>query len=837
MRISASPTFSSHARPHLRWLRDFRTDVYQTLRQMRRTPGAAAFIMMTLALGIGANVTMAGVIDRLLLRAPAEIGEPNFIRRVLFEVPGAPIGAFASYPKLLDLEREVPAFESVAGGSRQRLSVHGSAEAEDIAAALVSRNFFLVFRVRPALGRLFGEGDGFPQTATAGGPAVAVLSSEYWRRKFGGDRHVLGRILRIGGATYTVVGVAPPRFSGVDAGVPDVWLPLSVASDDAVRPGILEDRASSWLSLAARMRPGTNDATAAFQATRVALQDAPPVAPYDHLRVLLASAIRGRGPDAPREVRVALWLGGVAAMVLLLACANVANLLLARAFTRRREIGIRAALGARRGRLVRQMLTESLLLATLSGGAAMGVAISVGGVVRRVFLVGGDLDGGVIDARVFAYAAVVALGTGLLVGLVPLSHSLTPDLTRALKVGVSVGGGRSGRVRTTLLASQAALCAFLLVIAGFFAKSFRRVNALELGLNPDRVLIADFDPDEVMTAGQQREETYGELLDRVRTLPGVHRAVFARSALRAVNVHTASRSSALLTQRIHATPYESAVDSGYFRALGTPMRGRDFASQDVDGAAPVAIINEPLAALLFPGEEALGQCVFLPMRADEPDRTCWTVVGVLRGYWYGRSILDRNGPLVYVPLAQRRVGLGRPDRLIITMNGSASVTANAVRTVLHQMRPDLQRLRVEWLRDTLEPQLRPWRLSASMFSLFGGLALVIAGIGLYAVVAFIVVQRAPELAVRRALGARTRHVLATAAGQSLSAVALGVIVGLSTALGIQPWMGPLLFQTSATDVGVFLGVSLVLLVVACAALVFPMRRALSTSVMPLLRVD
>lgn len=819
----------------LRWLRDLRTDVHHTARQLRRAPGPAAFIIATLALGIGANVTMAGVIDRLLLRAPAAV--PERVRRLLFDVPGAPVGTVTSYPKLLDFKHDVGAFEAVGASTIRRMSLGGAGDSRELSAALVSPDFFRVFDIHAAFGRLFSVSDGFPEGAASGGPAVAVLGYEFWQREFGGDSSILGRPLRIGSVTYAVVGVSPPRFGGVDAKVPDAWLPLTVAADGAMRPQILEDRESSWLSVAVRLKAGQTDAAAAAQATRVARRDTPPVPPYDQLRVITASAIRGRGPDAPRDVRVALWLGGIAAMVLALACANVANLLLARAFTRRREIGVRVALGARRGRLVRQMLTESLVLALLSGGAALLLASTSSGLLRRFFLVIGDLEGGLVDTRLLLFVLFVALGTGVLVGLVPIAHSLTPDLTRALNVGMNVGGGRSARVRALLLAGQAALCTLLLVVAGVFSQSLRRVNALEIGLNPDHVLMADFDLNDAVMDGQQRGETYAELLDRVRAIPGVERAVLARSNLRAVNVHTATRSSSEHTHRTNGVPYESIVDSGYFRALGTPMRGRDFASADVQGAPPVAIINEPLANVLFPGEEALGQCVFLPLRADEPDSTCWTVVGVLRGYWYGRSILDRDGLLVYVPLAQRRVGLGRPNRMVITLNESTSATAAAVRNVMQQVRPDRARLRVEWMRDTLEPQLRPWRLSSTMFSLFGLLALVIAAVGLYAVVAFIAVQRAPEVAVRLALGARAHHVLVVVAGEGLSAVAAGVALGATASLGLRRWIGPLLFRTSTTDPSVLAGVALLLLVVAAVAILLPVRRALSTNPAATLRAD
>jgi hypothetical protein len=284
-------------------------------------------------------------------------------------------------------------------------------------------------------------------------------------------------------------------------------------------------------------------------------------------------------------------------------------------------------------------------------------------------------------------------------------------------------------------------------------------------------------------------------------------------------------------------PYELVVDSGYFRALRTALRGRDFDGGDVRGARPVAIINEPLAGLLFPGQDALGQCVYLPMRSDEPDGECWTVIGVLRGFWYGRDVLSREGLLVYVPLAQRRLGLGRPNQLTVAVDGPAAAIAPAVRAAILASRPELPRVTVRWMRDVVEPQMRPWRLGATMFSLFGAVALAIAAVGLYAVVAFAAAQREPEIAVRRTLGARGGDVLSAVAGDGLRAVGAGLGVGLVAALALRRWVGPLLFQTSPSDPRVMLGVAALLLDVAGAAVLVPTARALRHNPATVPRVD
>ena len=355
-------------------------------------------------------------------------------------------------------------------------------------------------------------------------------------------------------------------------------------------------------------------------------------------------------------------------------------------------------------------------------------------------------------------------------------------------------------------------------------------------MDPDRVLAAHVDLSHVALSRDARDATHAEMVERVRAIPGVTQVVLAEGGARAVNVHTTTRNTEAHRRRTHGVPYESSVDSGYFRVLGSPLLGRDFASGDVRGAPPVAILNAPLAALLFPGQHALGQCVYLPERANDPDGDCWTVVGVLQGYWYQQGALNREGLQVYVPAAQRRFQ-GQPKRMMITVSGAPGAIIPAVRAALLQVRPDLPRVRVAWMRDQVEPEIRPWRLGATMFSLFGGVALVIAAVGLYAVVSFTAVQRTSEIAVRLALGARAHHVLTAVATDGLSAVAVGLGAGLATALLLRRWIGPLLFQTSPSDPMVMVGVAALLFVVAAVAILIPTRRALRYSPAAILRVD
>ncbi|MEJ7811141.1 MAG: ABC transporter permease [Gemmatimonadaceae bacterium] len=778
-----------------RWLGDLGQDLGYALRHFRRSPGVAALIVVTLAVGIGANATMAGAIDRLLLRAPPHVREPGRVARLIAVSPdgagGSRVGGSVHYPTFLDFQRELTAFEALAAVTGRSLQLGEGAEAVEVRAAIVSATFFPLFGVQPVLGRFFSPADGFPTGQTTGGPPLAVLSEGFWRRQFAGDPGVVGRALRLGRVVYTVVGVAPSGFRGAEAEPPDVWLPITVTVDAEFQFINLADRNSAWLTVVGRLRPGVSRTVAAEQAQAAWRRELELEGVRDWAgRVVAASVIRGRGPDAPREVKVALWLGGVSALVLLIACANVANLLLGRAFARRREIAVRLALGAGCGRLARQLLAEAGLLAGLGGAGALGLAALGGRLLQRLFV--GDLAGaregavassanGFIDVRLLAFTAAVALGTGMLVSLAPLIQSTAPDLTTALRAGQATGGGRTSRVRSALLGAQAALCTLLLVGAGLFAQSLRRVEGLDLGIDVDHTLVARFDLDRLTMPEAAITTIYEAMLERVRAVPGVTRAALAAADVhgggRAVSIHRIEIDTACIWAcGATEAPMEVGVDSGFFRTIGaTSLRGRDFAATDVRGAPRVTILSAPLARFLFGREEPLGRCVVLPLRGNDRGGECVTVVGVLGGFWK-RSILNRGALAIYVPLTQRTgvLGLGRPRAMYVRSTGDPTSSASAVRDAIQSLRSDIPLVRVTRVRDIIDPEIRPWRLAATMFSLFGAVALLIAVVGLYGVVAFAAAQRSTEIAVRLALGARARDVLAVVAGSGLRAVCAGL---------------------------------------------------------------
>ncbi|MGH7663176.1 MAG: ABC transporter permease, partial [Gemmatimonadaceae bacterium] len=403
-----------------RWLGEARHDLRYALRQHRRAPGFAVLVIVTLAIGIGANAAMFGAIDRLLLRAPAHVHDPNSVVRLLFAERNSTgdevVSARSNYPTFLDFERAVASFESIAAYWSADVSFGEGPEAVEARASLVSASFFSVLGTSPVAGRFFIP-DGDSRTGAA---PIAVLGHAFWQREFAGDTSVIDRNVRIGGVTYTVVGVSPPGFNGAESEATDVWLPITVAAERTSRiPLYLEDRGSAWLSIVARLRPGATRAVAEQQATNVWRHQNARPGNREAGRVIAASVIPGRGADRPRETNVALWLAGVSALVLLIACANVGNLLLGRAFARRGEIAVRLALGAGRRRLARQMLVEAMVLAAFGGTFALYFAALGGRVVQR-FLLSGSVAGNFLDRRLFLATAAIAIGTGMLISLAPL---------------------------------------------------------------------------------------------------------------------------------------------------------------------------------------------------------------------------------------------------------------------------------------------------------------------------------------------------------------------------------------------------------------------------------
>ena len=821
-------------------------DARYALRQMRRERGFTIVAVFTLAIGIAANAIMFGVVDRLLLRPPAHVRDADRVSRVMVTrwVRGSTeLGAEVSYRRFAELRHAVREVADLAAIGAGYTMVGRGASTERLIGGFVSHNFFPLTGVRPEIGRFFTP----DEDRTPDGTNVAVIGHGLWMRRYGGDPGVLGQPLRIGTADFTIVGVAPSGFTGLGSQPIEVWIPATTIRTefDWLQPDWWNTHNFTWATMIARLRPGiTPDrTTAALSAAfghsvdvegtefpqRAWPKNAPP--PRAELTPLLAA----RGPNPSEVARISMWLAGVAAVVLLIACANVANLLLVRGLQRRREIAVRLALGAGRGRLLGQLLVESLILATLGGAVGLLLAHWGGSAIRGILMPTAAWSGALHDPRVLVFTAVATLATGLLAGVVPALQSSRPDLTSALKTGTREGGGRASRVRGGLLVAQAALAVVLLVGAGLFVRSLHNIRTADLGIDASRLLVA-----EVEYRGGEPPTVEGRaahnatLVDALRGTPGVESATTSLSI--PFNMSTSTRLATVHSDSAQTQGrfLLNAVGPDYFSTMGMEViRGRPLTNEDRAGSPNVVVVSEAMAASLWPGEDALGQC----LRVGGPERPCSEVVGIARNAVHDDLTGIGETTQYWFPESQRQGDNGGTNAFFARVRGEPGLTlANAREAMQQQLSGDAS-VRVRAFGELLEPEQRPWRLGATMFSAFGLLALLIAAIGLYGVIAYQVGQRTHEIGVRMALGARSGDLTRMVLWEGLRLTMVGLALGAAVALASGRWMAPLLFGVSPFDPAVYAGVVATLFVVAIVACLVPAMRAAGVDPSSALRAD
>ena len=805
-------------------------DLRYALRQLRNERGFTIVAVLTLAIGVAAATVMFGVVDQLMLRPPPHLRDPAQLGRVYLGYT-SPQGeeldvTSVSYYRYHQLRSATRDLVDLAAVSTSEGWLGEGAAAERVQTGAATASLFPVLGVRPALGRFFTEAE----DTGPDGARVAVLGHALWQRRFGGDSAVLGRSVRLGAGDYTVIGVAPPRFSGVQLQVVDVWTPAAAVrvefsfldADWATRHNF------NWLELVARLRPGVSREQAA-SALRLAyarslVEESEGRRDVASLRATaqVGSVLRDRGPQPSENARVSVWLTGVAALVVLIACANVANLLLARAVRRRRELAVRVALGVSRARLVGQLLLESLLLAAAAGLVAMAVVQWGGAFVRSVLLPNVPWTGALGDRRVLLFALGTVAATTLLCGVVPALHASRPSLTAVLRTGERGGGTRRGGVRTTLLVLQAALSVVLLVGAGLFVRSLHNVRTRDLGFTYDRQVIASIDFRGARPADTlARVALERRLLDALRAVPGVERATTTGSIPFQRNMTTMLFRASGDTLPDSWNAYQNMVGPDYFATLGMRIeRGRAFDDRDVLGAPGAMIVSASMARRYWPGQEALGQCV----RIGSDSLPCTTIVGVA-----ANAVQDDFAPdsvmQFWWPAAQKIAGQAWAGAYVARVRGDPGAVAAAARRALQAELPGDAVAEVRPLRELVEPSMRPWRLGATMFVAFGALSLLIAAIGLYGVVAYQVNQRRHEVGVRMALGARAGDVVRGILGEGVRLAAVGIAVGAAIALVAGRWVAPLLFDVSPHDPLIFAVVAATLLLAAVVASLVPARRA------------
>jgi putative ABC transport system permease protein len=816
------------------WLEQARADVRYALRGLRRSPGFATTAILTLALGVGANAAMFGVVDRLMFRPYAYMSDPGSVHRIYLvdtRVRGRLIRpSGVEYKRYLDLKAHTSSFASIAVFAHPMAAIGTGADSRERMIAVVSGTFWDFFDARPHLGRFFTAAE----DTTPRGADVAVLGHSFWRSELGG-RDVIGERLVIGTMTVTVVGIAPPGFTGVtDIQEPAAYVPVTSYAS-TYRPGDISsyytDYSWGWLSVMARRKPGVSlerasaDASNAhwrsWEAERVL---EPQLDPAEAARpAAIVSAMRTpAGPDPSLEARTTLWLLGVGGIVLLIACANVANLLLARSAQRQRELAVRLAIGASRGRLAVQALTESLVLALLGGVAGLVVAQWVGSAMQGTIAgLGNTSLNAFTDWRTVSVVGGLVLVVAIVTGVVPALMSGRNDLAASLRAGAREGNYRHSGARTVLLVAQAALSTVLLVGAALFVNSLNHVRDLRIGYDAENVLVVYRNMrgsglDSAAHVAQRRA-----MVEAAGRIPGVLHAAWVNSiplgSTSSTSVFVPGRDS---VDRLGQFSHQLTTP-GYFDAMGTRiLQGRGILDSDRAGAAFVAVVSESMARTLWPGRSALGQC--FKHRSDT--MPCTTVVGIAEDIVQRENQLGSAARLhYYLPIEQ--VTPQRGSFLLVRTGPSAATLTESVRKSLQSIVHNPAYVTVQPLTQGVESAQRSWRLGATLFVAFGGLALVVAAVGLYGVVSYGVTQRMHELGVRVALGAGRHDIVRLVVGQSARLALSGVFIGCVLALGAGRWVEPLLYQQSATDPAIYATVGGIMIVVALLAAAAPSLRA------------
>ena len=812
-------------------------DVRYAFRSLRRTPTFTIVAVLTLALGIGANTALFSVVNSVLLR-PLPYRDPERIVLIWNSWTGWP-RTWLSEPELADYARERDTFERVAAFDYRSVNLTGGDRPERIRGGLAQAGLFAALGVEPLLGRTF-----LPDEDRPGGTRVVLLGHDLWRRRFAADPHVVGTSIVLDGERYTVTGVMPPGFRyplDFAGAVPELWLPLALGTPDE------ENRGSHYLNAVARLAPGVTLQQAQARMTTLARRLAREHANYDAsfgiTLVPVTEQVLG-------DIRPALFvLLGAVSLVLLIACANVANLLLSRAEARQKEMAIRTALGAGRGRLARQLLTESALLGVLGG--AVGLLLALWGIdvlpavnpasVPRAGEIG-------VDGRALAFTLVVSLATAALFGLAPAVQASRGDVGEALKEGgrgITAGSPRQ-RFRRALVVSEVTLAVVLVIGAGLMARSFLTLRAVRPGFDAANVLTMRLS----LPMAKYRDDPritgfYAELLERIRALPGVQSA----GAIAALPLSTTIGDwSFIIEGRPVPGPHEASPaadwqvsDAEYFRAMGIPLlRGRFFTAADRKGASGVVIINETTARRYWPGESALGQRIRLGGTVDSVWRT---VVGVV-GDVHHRGLHDDVRSELYLPHAQfpgttpdSAGGAQRSMSLVVRTAGDPLRMSDDVQRVIRAMDADLPVSDVRSLEQVLSASVSKPRFSLLLLGIFAVVALVLAAVGIYGIVSYSVTRRTHEIGIRIALGAGRAEVLRMAVGQGMLPALTGVAFGLVGAFATTRLMASLLYGVSATDPLTFLLIALVLTVVSLTASYIPARRATRVNPMVALRYE
>jgi putative ABC transport system permease protein len=808
-----------------RWLEDLLQDLRYGLRMLMKKPGFALVAVITLAAGIAANTTIFSLADATILRP---FNFPNQEGLVMVWEGGTLAGGFdhgtVAPGNFNDWREQNQSFERLIAIQGRGFDLTGANQPEQFGGYGVSAGFFDALGVKPALGRTFLPGEDEP-----GREQVVVLKHSLWERRFGSDPNIVGRTLTLNTKSFTVIGVMPPDFNFPGASA-EMWAPL--AFDDKTK----QERANHPLRTMGLLKPGVSIAQAnadldaiSHRAERL----------FPNTNAGREANVVDMTDDFVDEAKVYVTpLVGTVAFVLLIACANVANMLFSRAFGRQKEIAVRLALGASRWRLIRQLLTESLLLSLVGGVGGLLLSVCAVDLLRDAmpedlakYIPGFDHFG--VNRVVLLFTLMISMLTGVLFGLMPAWQASKPNLNEALKEGTK-GASSTGsrhRLRGALVVAEVALSLVLLVGAGLMIRSFVAMLRDDIGFNPQSVLSFQLSLSGEKYSEAQRRGFYDQLIKRLETLPGV-------VAAGATNILPMSNNGTDNTFEIVGRPSEKGkapgadyrvVTPGYFSAIGMPLRrGRDFTAGDNEQAPRVVIINETLARLFFPNQEAIGQRI-IPGGRDKP----LEIVGIV-GDIKDRGLDKVCQPGFYVPYAQDPW-----NSMGVALRATAEPTALAAvaRDVVMKLDPTQPVHTIKTVERLIYEQSSPKRIMTTMMGVFAAIALLLAGVGLYAVMATAVSQRTHEIGVRMALGARSRDIMRLVTRQGLKLTLAGLALGTAGAFALTRVMEPLLYGVTATDPLTFILISLALAVAAMLACWIPARRAMRVDPMVALRCE
>jgi predicted permease len=805
-------------------------DIRYALRTIRRNPGFALAAVLTLALGIGANTTIFSLVSAVLLRPPAQVREPGRLVRVYTSDYSGPRYGASSYADYLDFRDDATGLAGLTAFAPSPLNFSAGAAASRVWGEEVSGNYFAVLGVAPALGRAFAP-DG---ERTRRGEAEAVLSYALWQRAFGADSGIVGREVRVNGYPFTVIGVAPAHFNGSIRGVQaDIWVPYAAKGllspeRTASEGDVGTRRGDRGMFIIGRLASGATLATAqsGFDVIARRLHDAYPRYWSDvHGESRVITLVSERESRVLPQLRGAVvgffgLLMTVVGLMLLICCANVANLLLVRAAGRRREVSVRLALGAARGRLVRQLLTESAVISILGGAVGLLLARWATGLLMAFkpplpVPVALDLS---LDGRVLAFTVLLTVLTGLIAGAAPALRAARLDLVSALKGMASDSDRRRRRpaLRSVLVVSQVATCVILLTMAGLLLRSLRAAQDVDVGFDPSGIAIFSTELGSQGYDEPRGRAFYSGLLSRVAALPSVRAASLAESTPLGLDYSRRGVS----VEGYEPGPGEdmefgaNVVGPGYLGLMRIPLeRGRDFTQGDRAGALPVAIVNQSFASRFWPGEDPIGKRIRIGDSLRE-------VIGIARDT-RNHSLDESPAPYFYLPFLQYY----QPNMTLeVRTAGDPAAVIPVVRREIAALDGDLP-VQDGTLEDALGLSLLPQRAGAMLLGIFSVLGLVLASVGLYGVVAYAVAQRTRELGIRVALGAEPGNIYRVVLGHGVKLTSIGLVIGVVGALLLTRLARGLLFGVSATDPATLASVAVILAVVALLASFIPARRA------------